>query len=245
MAKKALGLFTVMIFVAIIYFVVMMVSVHLNTPKAPPAPELIDITWTGADDYLAVNYGGSDIKPAMAHSESDIKTIMDKIVVPRGQPELPLLVVRTFIKHPDFDLATADQNKIQNKVNEYADWLDSMPDEYSNNIAHFHAGLVKWMKASLSDADVYDFIYSLPLYNSDELEFGEVEGAIDQLMITYSHLYADSEGVDYLVEEEYQDALYEQQEELDIIEAKLWYAVQLLLASLLLLVLLRIEAKLK
>ena len=243
LARKATLLLVVVTFSAAIYFFTITIQLIMVAPKAPLSAEIVDIEWTEPEDYLLDIYEEYTSQViTMPHSDSEVKVITDKLKLPERDSGIPMLVMTFFLKHPEFNIETANLQQIQDKVDEYSEWMDSMAEGY-DEIDHYHAGLLQWVKDFTADPVFYDFVYSLPLY-SEELEFGEVEEAVDDAIITYSEKYDDALSSDYEAQEFFQMELSEYQQEIDSLVMKMSIALVISGFFLLIVLLFRIEQRL-
>ncbi|MFW5450688.1 MAG: hypothetical protein ACKE9I_03725 [Methylophagaceae bacterium] len=229
-------------FVLFIYVTIMAAQLALSPPEAPPQAEPVDIVWADPAEYLFDTYGEYTLTDSELHSDSDVKAIIDKLILPKQHSEISILIVNFLMKHPGFDIGTADMAEIQAKVEEYAEWMESMLEEY-DDVEHFGTGLLQWVKDFTSDPEFYNFAYSRSL-DSEELEFGELEDAVDDVIIAYSQQYDGAIYLDDEIVNEYQYELYEHQEEIDVALDKMWDIFVIFGAFLLLILLFRIEGKL-
>jgi len=244
-ARKVSLLISVLIFFTFIYLLMMTLQLFLESPKQPQSAsaESVNIIWSDSEDYLLDIYGELGSYTATPHSANEIKPIIDKLVLSEQNSDIPILIVTFLIKHPDFNIDTADLQQIQDKVDEYDEWMTSMMEEY-DEIDHFYAGILQWVKDFTGDPVFYDFAYSLPLY-SEELEFGEVEQAVDDAIITYSQQYDDVLSTDYEAQEYFQMELSDYQQEIDKRLIQTSIALAIFGFFVLLILLFRVEQKLK
>ena len=241
-ARKASLLISVLTFFTFIYLLI----ITIQLISAPPEEQLqstdpVDIVWPDSEDYLLDMYEEFSFGTTMPHSDSDIKAITDKLVLSEQDSDIPILIVTFLIKHPDFNIDTANIQLIQDKVDEYGEWTTSMMEGY-DEIDHYHAGLLQWVKDFTGDPVFYDFAYSLSLY-SEELEFGEVEEAVDDAIIVYSQQYDDALTSDYEAQEFFQMELVEYQQKIDKLVMKFSAALVIFGFFLLVILLFRIEDK--
>ncbi|RKZ65032.1 MAG: hypothetical protein DRQ48_12020 [Gammaproteobacteria bacterium] len=243
-ARKASLLISVLTFFTFIYLLIITIQLIL----APPEEQLqsadpVNIVWPDSEDYLLDMYEEFSFGTTMPHSDSDIKAIKDKLILSEQDSDIPILIVTFLIKHPNFNIDTADLQQIQDKVDEYGEWMTSMMEEY-DDIDHYHAGLLQWVTDFTSDPIFYDFAYSLPLYG-EELEFGEVEEAVDDAIIAYSQQYDSALSIDYEEQEFFQMELSEYQKNIEIRVMQTCITLGIFGFFLLLILLFRIEQSLK
>jgi len=244
-ARKVSLLISVLIFFTFIYLLMMTLQLFLESPKQPQSAsaESVNIIWSDSEDYLLDIYGELGSYTTTPHSANEIKPVIDKLVLSEQNSDIPILIVTFLIKHPQFNIETADLQQVQDKLDEYDEWLASMAEEYEE-IDHFHVSLLQWVKDFTDDPIFYDFAYNLSLY-SEELEFGEVEDAVDDAIIAYSQRYDDAVSVDYVEQEFFQIELADYQQNIDKRVIQISITLVIFGFFLLLLLLFRIEQSLK
>lgn len=245
-ARKVSLLITVLLFFTAIYFLIMALQLILEPPEQPQSSDPVNIVWTGTEGDLFEMYEGvyemyEGVSVTMPHSESDIKPITDQMVLSEQDSGIPILIVSFFLKHPSFNLGDADIQKIQDKVDEYDEWMTSIMEEY-DEIDHYHAGLLQWVKEFTADPDFYNFVYSLSLY-SEELEFGEVEDAVDDTIIAYSQQYDDALSIDYEEQELFYMERSDYQQKIEELVIKMGSTLVVFGLFLIVILLFRIENK--
>lgn len=248
--RKACFIITAAVFVIVLMQLIAAVQLILTKPQEPLLAVKMDIKSISWDEQKIAVFEtlSVDNTTATPHADDKVQHIIEQLMLPKNGTQdnvaLTDLVATFIVKHPCFDIASADIEQLNTKVGEYVLWLEEVQEMYiDEEVDLSHDALALWIHDFIEDTEFQSYVYSLALSN-DELQFGDVEEAIDIAIMGFFNQTEDFSEEFMFAEETYYDDLYQYQEDLAVTLAQLWRTTGLFAAFLLILLLFRIEEKL-
>jgi len=158
MIRKACFVIATVMFIMMLIYILTAIKLVLNKPEAPVL-EVIDKEAIRWDNKKSTIFEFDMKKNLIPHAGSEVKHIVEqlKLAETATQEDIALikLVDTFFVRHPSFDLEKVDINLLNDKVNEYDEWLEEAQESYFyEDSADFHAGLVLWVNDFVNDVKV-------------------------------------------------------------------------------------------
>lgn len=248
--RKACFIITVAVFVMVLMQLIAAVQLLLTKPQEPLLVVKMDIKSISWNEQKTAVFETlpADSATATPHADDKIHHIVEQLMLPENgsQDDVALteLIATFIVKHPCFDVASADIDLLNAKIGEYDLWLEEVQEMYiDEEVELSHDALALWIDDFINDTAFQSYVYSLALSN-DELQFGDVEQAIDIAIMGFFNQTTDISDEFMYAEETYYNALYEYQENLGGTLTKLWQTTGLFAIFLLIVLLFRLEEKL-
>ncbi|MBE9533210.1 MAG: hypothetical protein IMF04_03730 [Proteobacteria bacterium] len=222
----------------------------ITKPQEPEIVVRMDIKGISWDEQKTAVFEtlSADNVAATPHADDKIQHIIEQLLLPEAATQegiaLTDLIATFIVKHPCFDIASADIDLLNSKVGEYDLWLEEVQEMYiDEEVDLSHDALALWIHDFINDTAFQSYVYSLALSN-DELQFGDVEEAIDIAIMGFFNQTEDISDEFMYAEETYYDSLYQYQEDFELALQQLWRTTGLFGIFLLIVLLFRIEEKL-